>query len=308
MLTPRMLVLLAGVLFATGGAALKLAPGLPALDVAGLRSGIAGIILLVLVPQTRIRPNAWTFAVGLPYAATLVLFAVATRLTTAANAVFLQSTAPVWLTILGPLCLREPVRARDFGVLSLLGIGATLFFVAGDTASDIAMNPALGNLLAGCSGLTWALTILGLRALARRGASATSAAVVGNGIALMVALPFLHFERLGTAGATDWMALAYLGVFQVGIAYVLLTRAVQHVPALDATLLLMIEPALNPVFTFMVHGERPALLAILGGGIVIMALLLKAVLDARAVRAGYRRGTPLGGPSQIIGAESRAAP
>ncbi|MFO1053589.1 MAG: EamA family transporter [Planctomycetota bacterium] len=279
---PRLLVLCAGVLFATGGAALKLTRGFEALDVAGLRSGIAALVLLLVVRESRGRPSLRTLMVAVPYAATLLLFATANRLTTSANAVFLQSTAPIWLTVLSPLLLRERVRPRDLGVLSMLVLGASLFFVASDASSAIASDPPLGNLLAGASGLTWAFTVLGLRALGRKqSGEAARAAALGNALALCATLPFLHFDALAAAPVGDWIVLAWLGTFQVGLAYVLLTHAVRSVPALDATLLLMVEPALNPVFTFLVHGERPAALAIVGGLVIVAALLCKTLLDAR---------------------------
>jgi DME family drug/metabolite transporter len=281
----RLFVLAAGVLFATGGAALKLAPGLAPLEVAGLRSAIAALVILAFVRESRVRPDLATLLIAATYAATLMLFSVATRLTTAANAVFLQSAAPIWVILLGPLLLRERVRARDGAVLAVLAIGASLFFLAEDRASATAPDPALGNLLAAGSSLSWAGTVLGLRALGRRGGHrAANAAALGNGLAFAAAAPF--FGAIGNAGAADWLALVYLGVVQVGLAYALLTKAVQRVPALDASLLLMVEPALNPVFAYLVHGERPASLALVGGAIVVAALLVKTVLDSREAGSG----------------------
>ncbi|MBI5853495.1 MAG: DMT family transporter [Planctomycetes bacterium] len=285
----RLSVLAAGVLFATGGAALKLAPNLAPLDVAGLRSAIAALVIFWFVRESRVRPNLAVLGVAATYAATLMLFSVATRLTTAANAVFLQSAAPIWVILLGPVLLSERVRPRDALTLMVLAAGVTCFFVAGDSATATASDPALGNLLAATSSLTWAGTVLGLRALGRRGSNrGASAAAFGNLIAFAAAAPF--FSAVGDARFADWLALIWLGVFQVGLAYVLLTRAVRHVPALDAALLLMIEPALNPLFAFAVHGERPAGLAILGGAIVVAGLLLNAGLGSRAARPNRSPG------------------
>jgi drug/metabolite transporter (DMT)-like permease len=279
---PKLQVLLAGALFATGGAAIKLAPGLSPVAIASLRSGIAAIALWFLLPAVRRLPDRNTLLAALPYAATLGLFVIASRLTTAANAVFLQSTAPVWVTLLGPWLLQERVRARDLVTVLLLIGGAVLFFLADDAASAVAKDPALGNLLAAVSGLTWAITVVALRALGRSGAGTpASAATLGNAIACFVGLWFVSFAELADASHVDWLALLWLGVAQIAIAYALLGAAMQRLSALDATLLLMIEPTLSPVFTFLVHGERPAALAILGGAVILIVLAARAYFDRR---------------------------
>ena len=142
-----------------------------------------------------------------------------------------------------------------------------------------APNPALGNLFAVASGLTWAFTITGLRWLERGGkapGAAISTVVAGNLIAFAACLPFaLPVERVSTA---DILVLLYLGVFQIGLAYAALSRSVRHVPALEASTLLLVEPALNPFWTWLVHGERPGVLPVLGGVLVITAALVSARL------------------------------
>lgn len=281
-------VIAAAMLFSTGGAAIK-ATDLSGLQVACLRSGIAAAALLVMIPGTR-RGWSWrTLLVGVAFAGTLILFVQANKLTTSANTIFLQSTSPLYLLLLGPVLLREPVRRRDLVFMAVVGAGMALFFVSSEDPVSTATNPALGNILALCSGVGWALTVAGLRWLARgpeRDGAAT-AAVAGNAIAFVACLPAVVVDP--AVAAADWGVLAYLGVFQIGLAYVFLTAAVRHVGALEASLLLFVEPALNPVWSWLVHGEVPGGFALIGGAIIIGATLVRTLREAR-------RGSPVAPP------------
>lgn len=267
---------MAGLLFSTGGAAVK-ACTFSAWQIAGLRSAIAAVVMLVCVPGARQRPRRLLslLGVGIAYAATLTLYVSANKHTTAANAIFLQSTAPLYLLALGPLLLREVPRRVDILVAGLVACGMTAILLGADTPNASAPNPGFGNMLGACAGVTWAFTILGMRGLGRRDPSAAASAVVlGNLLTLGVALPAGWPMEAGTA--VDWAWLVYLGVAQVGVAYVLVTRATPSLPAVQISLLLMIEPALNPLIAWMVHGEVPSAASIAGGGIIVFALCLQA--------------------------------
>lgn len=275
----RVYVLAAALLFSTGGAAIK-ATTLTSWQVASLRSLIAAIVLLVLLPEARqIRsPQVWLASTA--YAATLVLFVLANKLTTAANAIFLQATAPFYLLAIGPLLLKEPNRRRDYALGAVMAVGMACFFFDSSSASALAPNPALGNLLAAATGLTWALTVTALRGLSKSpGASSLPVVSAGNLVAFAAALPFAI--PLGEVGATDISVLLYLGIFQIGLAYFCMTRGVKHVPAFEASVLILLEPAMNPVWTYFIHGEAPGPLALLGGGI-IMAGTIAHTLSATA--------------------------
>jgi len=269
----------AALLFSTGGAAIK-ASTLTGWQIASFRSGIAALTLLLLVPATR-RGWGWRPAVvGVAYAATLILFVSANKLTTSANTIFLQATSPVYLLLLGPLFLKEPVRPRDLWVVAAVLAGLVLFFVGNEAPVVTAPDPAKGNLLALLSGFSFAVTIAGLRWLSR-GAEDSGLATVafGNIIAFLWGLPF----ALPVLSATpmDWMVMLYLGAIQIGLAYACLTRGLRQVPALEASLLLMVEPVLNPVWAWLVHGERPSHWALLGGALIIGATTAQAVVQGR---------------------------
>lgn len=275
---PRLLLACAALLFSTGGAAIK-ATTLTSWQTAGFRSAMAAAVILLFLPDSR-RGWSWrVLPVGLAYASTLLLFVHATKLTTAANAIFLQATAPAWLLIIGPLVLKEPVRRTDLLYSLALAAGMTLFFLGAEDATQFAPNPAAGNLLGAASGLSWALTLTGLRWQATRDTRAGSLATVavGNLLAMVICLPLAL--PVTTWTITDALVIPYLGIFQVGLAYLCLTKGMKHVPAFEASTILLLEPVMNPIWAWLLHGERPASLALLGGGVIVASTLVKTRLD-----------------------------
>lgn len=283
----RLQLLLAAALFSTGGAAIK-ATTLDGWQVASFRSGIAAIALLVLVPTARRGWSSRTFLVSVVYAATMVLFVAANKLTTSANAIFLQSAAPLYILIASPWLLRERVGRADLGVMAAVAAGLALVFTGDAPTSSTAPNPALGNLLATVSGVCWASTVIGLRWLGSgpQGDTAPMATVgLGNLVAFAACLPFAL--PVAEVRALDVALLAYLGVFQIGLAYFFVVRGLRGVPAFEASLLLLAEPALNPVWSWLVHGERPGVTAVLGGLLILAATAFRAWHGARPGRASY---------------------
>jgi drug/metabolite transporter (DMT)-like permease len=220
----------------------------------------------------------------LAYASTLILFVLANKLTTAASAIYLQATAPLYVLLLSPWLLHERIRPRDLAFMAALAVGLGLFFVGFDAVSATAPNPALGNVLSLVSGGTWALTIMGLRALGRGGESwGPAAAAWGNVFAaaacLAVALPVV------SSRPADWLLLGYLGVCQIGLAYFFLLRGLRRVRAFEASLLLFLEPVLNPIWAWLVHGEQPGTWSLAGGGVILLATLVKSWVDGRETGA-----------------------
>ena len=280
------MLMAAAVLFSTGGAAIK-AISMTSWQIASFRSGIAALTLAIFIPDAR-RHWRWTLVpAGTAYAATLVLFTLATKLTTSANTIYLQSTAPLYLLLIGPLILKEPLRRSDLLFLLAVAGGMLLCFSSAQPAVATAPDPRTGNLLAAASGLTWALTVTGLRWLARRegaGNAATATVVVGNLLAFLATLPMaLPVTR---AGWQDITALLYLGVFQIALAYLFVTRAIRHVPAFEATTVLLLEPALNPVWVWFFQAERPARGSIAGGALILSATLVNAWWQSRTPHVG----------------------
>jgi len=277
----RLQLVAAAVLFSTGGAAIK-AADFTGWQIASLRSGVAAVAILLLSREAR---RGWTWRVGVVgfvYATCLTLFVLANRLTTAANTIYLQSTAPLYLLVLGPWLLKERVRLKDVGFMAVIGVGLALFFIGVDRPVATAPDPVHGNLVALGSGLFWALTVCGLRWMGAGGAargSAVAAVAVGNLIAFGMSLPMAL--PLGAHAAADWGLIGYLGVFQIAVAYLFVTAALRVIPALEASLILLIEPALNPLWAWMFQGERPGGWALAGGALILGATTLKAMVDAR---------------------------
>ncbi|MDA1193804.1 MAG: DMT family transporter [Planctomycetota bacterium] len=280
----RLRLFAAALLFSTGGAAIK-ACSFGGLQVAALRSLVAAVALLLLLPEARRWPTRAQALVAVAYAGTLILYVVANKLTTASNAIFLQSTAPLYLLVISPLWLGEALRRRDLLFMVALAVGLALFFVEPEAASGTATNPALGNTLAALCAIAWAFTVAGLRWLARtedpatRAGAAVGAAVHGNVLVFVLCIPFAL--PLTDAGATDWLWIAYLGCFQIGLAYLFMTRGVRSVPALEASLLLLVEPVLNTVWAWWVHDEIPGPWARAGALVILLATLAHAFLTER---------------------------
>ena len=226
----------------------------------------------MFLPESR-RHWTWrTWLIGVSYAATLVLFVLANKLTTSANTIFLQSTAPLYLLLLGPLVLHEAVRRVDLFVIAVVALGASFLLFGSQHAAATAPDPPKGNLLGLGSGLTWALTLTGMRWTGKRAhvaESPTAIVVAGNFIAFAVCLPFAL--PVAHAKPADAAVLLYLGVFQIGLAYIALSRSIRYVPGLEAATLLLIEPVFNPFWTWLIHGEQPGNFTLLGGALIILA-------------------------------------
>lgn len=279
-------VLAAAALFSSGGAAIK-AVSLTAWQVASFRSAVAAVALFVLLPEARRRPRMPALLVGVAYAATMVLFVLANKLTTSASTIFLQSTAPLYVLLLSPWLLKEKVRPADLVYMAVLGLGLGTFFVGLDPVSATAPNPALGNVLALLSGASWGATVMGLRYLGRGGRGGAdwspAASLYGNVIAFLGCLPMAL--PVVASRPVDWAVIGGLGVFQIALAYVFLIRGLRQVTALEASLLLLLEPVLNPIWAWLVHGERPGPWSLAGGAVILLATLAKSVWDARGPRA-----------------------
>jgi drug/metabolite transporter (DMT)-like permease len=266
----HLLLIAAAALFSTGGAVIKIA-NLTQWQIASFRSAVAAVALLIALPDARRGWSLRLLPVSAAYAATLILFVLSTRLTTAANAIFLQSTAPLYLLLLGPFILGESLRLADLLFAATVAMGMALFFVDAQYATGIAPDPRLGNILGAASGLTWALTMIGLRWTGRKGEGNTtlSAVAIGNVVATAVTLPMAL--PMAFPGTKDVAVILYLGVAQIGLAYVCLSHAIRHVPVFEATTVLLLEPVLNPVWAWLVHGERPGTGALIGGALILTA-------------------------------------
>jgi DME family drug/metabolite transporter len=289
----RLAVLAAAVLFSTGGAAIK-GTALTAFQVAGLRSGVAALALLLFLPESRRGFGRDLLPSAFAYAGTLTCFVVATKLTTSAAAIFLQSTAPIWVLVLAPLLVDERFRLKELPFVGLATVGLALVFFGSRDAAATAPDPFVGNVSALASGFFYAILMVSLRRLARDEGRDRSlpATVLGNAFAFLLCAPFAF--PIASISTHDVVAISYLGAIQIGFAYWLFSRALRRLPALEVSLLVLLEPVLNPLWTWATLGERPTLLASAGGALMVVALAAKALFDRvpREPRAPAALATP----------------
>lgn len=264
---PPVLLLLAALCWSLGGVLIKSIDWHP-MAIAGARSAIAIPLMLACIGPPRFTFSRAQIGGAVAYAATVVLFVFATRMTTAANAIFLQYTVPIYVAVIGHWYLGERASRIDWLVIAMALGGIGLFFFDHLTVSGF-----WGNIVALGSGLAFACVALFLRK--EKAASPVTSIILGNIIVALAGAPFLFQSPLGQG---DGWRLLLLGTLQLGLPYVLYATAIKHVTALEATLIPLLEPVLNPLWVMLTLGERPGPWAIFGAALVLGAVLARGAL------------------------------
>jgi drug/metabolite transporter (DMT)-like permease len=281
-------VALCAVLWSTGGLFIKLVPWDP-FAIAGARSLIAGIVILIFLRRPRFTWSAAQILCALSYSATMITFVISNKLTTAANAILLQYTAPVYAALLGALLLGERTHWFDWVTIGLVAAGMVLFFM-----EKLETGGAGGNIISAVSGIFFAIFMVSMRK--QKEGSPLESILLSHVLTFLIALPFLVPELAKTAGSSSaWTAVggvAFLGVFQVGISSILLAYGVRHVTALQSLLTSIIEPILNPVWVFLLLGERPSPMALIGGAVILVSVTARSILTLKGSRATAREASP----------------
>lgn len=257
------------------------------------RSLFAAITVAVFTYRKGLRLDKFTLLSSFLYAGTLSCFVYANKMTTAANAIFLQYTAPVYILIFAPFILKEKFRAGDLlTVIVCLG-GMSLFFLDAPSAESKAGADAFkGNIAGLLSGVFFGLYFIFLRHPRSLQKNPALSVFYGNLIIVLLMIPFL-IQNPPAPTSKDFLIILFLGIFQIGIAYILFTRGVaEGVRSLDASLIGFIEPLLNPVWVFLKLGETPSNWAILGGAIIIAAVIFHTIKQSRE-RILVNRGNAL---------------
>ena len=268
-----LLIATAALIWSTGGIGIKWLSQ-PPLVIAFYRSATAAAALWVLF-----RPRVWrwtpAFLIGIvSYAACLTTFVLATKWTSAANAIFLQYCGVVWVLIASPLILHESFRRRDAIAVAVAFAGMLLFFVGRFESRDFR-----GEIMALLSSVAFAMLVLALRR--ERGTGAEAVVTYGNVLAAVCLFPFVRTQL--AVPAKEGVVLVLLGVVQIGVAYALFVRGLKHVTATEAALVGMLEPISNPVWVFLFLGERPSAFSILGAVIVLSAIAWRTLTTGPAV-------------------------
>lgn len=261
------LLVITAVLWSMGGLLIKLINWNP-IAIAGVRSAIAALLILIVIRKPKI---TWSFnQIGgaIAYAGTVILFVMANKMTTAANAILLQYTAPVYVAIFGAWFLKEKVKWIDWVTIFFVIGGMLLFFIDRVSAGGLA-----GNIIAIISGIFFAGTAMFMRK--QKNESPLESIFLGNVLTALICSPFMFGSM---PDASSWAGLLILGIVQLGISYILYSIAIKNVTALEAVLVPVIEPILNPIWVLIVMGEKPGVWSLVGGFIVLFFITARCVI------------------------------
>jgi drug/metabolite transporter, DME family len=272
-------VLTAAILWSTGGMFIKLI-SLDAMQLSFFRSVLAAAVFYLLFKKELLSVNVFTFINAALYAAILILFVIATKMTTAANAIFLQYTAPIYVLIFEPLINKTKFEKINIITIIICFSGMILFFMG-----ELEPGHFQGNIIALLSGLAFAAFLIGMRK--NKPQYQFPSIFYGN-----VFIAFICFSSLfyiDNFSVSDIWMVSFLGVFQIGIAYAIFSYGLKRVYAVEASLISMIEPVLNPVWVYFGYGEVPSFMAIIGGMIIIAAISVRAfILEAPVMKGRFK--------------------
>lgn len=271
------LLILTAILWSLGGVLIKSVLWHP-LAIAGGRSIVASVVIwLYFVFAEKRQPRfVWSFAqIGgaLCYAATVSLYVTANKLTTNANAIVLQYTAPVYVALFGAWFLREKVSVADIITTLCVMAGVGLFFF-----DKLSNDNLLGIIVALLSGVAMAWMVLFVRK--QKDSSSLESLLLGNLLTALIGLPFI-FSAQPMPDAHGLLLIAILGSVQIGIPYILYSKALKHATALEGVLLTMLEPVLSPLWVMLALEETPGTMSLIGGVIVIGVVLVRSIVGAR---------------------------
>ena len=255
---------LTALLWSAGGVLIKLVDWHP-MAIAGGRSFIAAIVFFVYFRKESLSFSKPQWVGAIAYCGCVTFFVLATKMTTAANAILLQYTAPIFVALLGTLFLNERTTRRDWLTIVIVFSGMIFFFI-----DKVSSGSMLGNIIAIGSGISFAVFIICMRM--QKDASPYGSVLIGNILTFAISLFFWSEVSLDQ---TSLLGIFSLGLFQMGLAYALYSYAIRHVPALKATLITTIEPLLNPLWVFLLIGEQPGFYAMIGGFIVLTAITFR---------------------------------
>ena len=264
--TSIILMFFTSILWSTGGMLIKLVDLNP-IALAGYRSIFAVVLVSFFIRKSAFQ-FSWNKLLGaISYTAMVILFVSATKATTAASAILLQYTSPVYIAILGGWLLKEKAVLRDWGVILFVILGMVLFFM-----DDISSGSLQGNILAILSGVAMAFNTIFMRR--EKDADPLENVFWGCILTILVAIPFMVKS---VPDINSWTGIGLLGIFQLGLPYILYSKAIRHITALQSTFLSLIEPLLSPVWVFLTIGEIPGLMSLLGGIVVLAAVTIGCV-------------------------------
>ena len=270
-------LVITAVLWSLGGILIKSVKWNP-VAIAGARSAISSLVILAYIKKPKFTWSSDQILAAIFYAGTVILFVSANKLTTAANAILLQYGAPVYVAILGSIILKEKTTISDWITIAVVIFGMFLFFL-----DKLQPGNLFGNIVAILSGVAFALYIIFMRK--QKDESPIESTLLGNILTAIIGLPFmLNSSPTGSS----WIGIILLGTVQLGLSYILYSIAIKEVTALEAILIPIIEPILNPIWVFLAMGEAPGKWALIGGVIILTSVTLRYSIPAiRKTRERY---------------------
>lgn len=263
-------LIFAAILWSLGGLLIKLVNWNP-IAIAGMRSAITALVLLVYLRRPHFHWSSAQIGGAVAYACTVILFVLANKLTTAANAIFLGYSSSIYVALFGAWFLGEKTHRLDWFIIAVVIGGMGLFFL-----DDLSSGGWWGNICAMLSAISFAWVALFLRK--QKDGSPFESILLGNLITAVAGTPFM-FASL--PDAQSWLGLLLLGIFQLGLAYIFFAAAIKQVSALEAVLIPILEPLLSPLWVLLFLGETPSVWACVGGLLVLLAVTARGVLLTR---------------------------
>ncbi|MFZ2324301.1 MAG: EamA family transporter [Ignavibacteriaceae bacterium] len=263
-------VFLTAILWSSGGLLIKLI-SLNSMQLSFFRCLIAAIVFALLFRKKILKVNPLALLNSFAYAAVLILFVIATKTTTAANAIFLQSTAPIYVLIFEPILIKTKWERINIITIAVCFIGMILFFMGDLTPGDIE-----GNIAALFAGVAFATFFLGMKKNDPK--YGESSIFYGNVIVALFCIPFILDMK--PISAQDFAMVSFLGVFQIAFAYALFSYGLKKIRAVEASIISMFEPVLNPIWVLIGYGEVPSFYAIIGGIIIITAITTRTIISS----------------------------
>lgn len=263
-------VFLTAILWSSGGLFIKLI-SLNSMQLSFFRCLIAAVVFAIMFRKKILKVNPLAILNSIAYSAVLILFVIATKTTTAANAIFLQSTAPIYVLIFEPVLTKTKWERLDIITIAVCFIGMILFFMGDLTPGDIE-----GNIAALLAGVAFAAFFLGMKKNDPQYGEASI--FYGNVIVAIFCIPFILDMKL--ISVKDFAMVSFLGVFQIAFAYALFSYGLKKIKAVEASIISMFEPVLNPIWVFIGYGEVPSFYAIIGGIIIISAITSRTIISS----------------------------
>jgi drug/metabolite transporter (DMT)-like permease len=266
-------IFFAAILWSSGGLLVKLITLTP-MQISFFRSAVAAATFGIIFRRKILKVNSFTFLNSIFYAAVLIFFVLATKTTTAANAIFLQSTAPIYVLIFEPIINKTKYQKANTITVAVCLVGMVLFFLG-----DLKPGELDGNIYGLLAGIFFASFFLGMR---KNGKEHQQSSIFwGNVLVAIICLPFIF--SITELAFSDLWRVSFLGMFQIAIAYAIFTFGLKRVYAVEASIISMIEPVLNPVWVLIGYGEVPAVNAIAGGVIIIAAITIRTMQMGRTL-------------------------